>query len=170
MGNANGLAAKLGRLEVVARGRCPAPGPPSEDDRRRHAAWARLLASMDPGQARILDGWPDREEIGGEPGRAAERLGRAAWVIVREHLERGRPLALPPAVAEAYLRDVRALGLHDCEGCGYTVPVHCGTQGAQDGQVVTLDPTRGLFPCCPLCDGRTGYYAYFQKHGPEART
>jgi hypothetical protein len=54
-------------------------------------------------------------------------------------------LAMPPVVAEVYLRDQHALPLHACEACGYRVP-------------------HGYFERCPLCGGRVGWNAYWQAH------
>ena len=56
-------------------------------------------------------------------------------------------LAMPPAVAEVFLeRD--ELRLHECEDCGFKLPMKC-------------------FEACPLCGGHVGYAAYFHSRKEE---
>ena len=83
--------------------------------------------------------------------------GRLLWAANSLFLDyfygEGRvPVALPPEVCEVYLRDEEAGPYHDCEDCGYPVPVA---------------PGKAYFPVCPLCGGETGYYAYYEKHKGE---
>jgi hypothetical protein len=62
-------------------------------------------------------------------------------------------LAMPPGVVEIHLAE-DALPLHDCEDCGFCVPVSPGRDGR---------PARRHFDACPLCGGRVGWYAYFNR-------
>jgi hypothetical protein len=66
---------------------------------------------------------------------------------------------MPPEVAEVYLNH-DALPLHECEDCGFRVPV---TTGEYKGR-----PAIRHFEVCPLRSGRTGYEAYFEKRIAEA--
>jgi len=77
--------------------------------------------------------------------------GAARWSTLQG------PLALPPEVAQVYLDDRDAWAAHDCEDCGYPVPVRTGKS------------LQRYFERCPLCGGRTGYSAYYLKHGQPER-
>jgi hypothetical protein len=58
--------------------------------------------------------------------------------------------AMPPTVADVYLAHPGAIALHDCEDCGYEVP-------------------HEYFERCPLCGGRIGWYAFWNKHKDDPR-
>jgi hypothetical protein len=73
---------------------------------------------------------------------AISRYDYAHWpdTLIRAEVA----LAMPPVVAEVHLaHDV--LPLHECEQCGYKLP-------------------HEYFTTCPLCGGRVGLYAFWQKH------
>jgi len=67
-------------------------------------------------------------------------------------------LARPPEVAQVYL-DHDALPLHDCEACGFRVPVTTGEYKGRSAQ--------RHFDACPLCEGHVGYAAYFLRRERE---
>ena len=55
---------------------------------------------------------------------------------------------MPAVVAEVFFqRD--ELRLHECEDCGYELPMKC-------------------FKACPLCGGRIGWYAYYNRRKAAA--
>jgi len=54
------------------------------------------------------------------------------------HVEEGRPLAFPDAVAEAYLQGKKVPGRALCIDCRYWLP-------------------NGYFTICPVCNGRVGF-------------
>jgi hypothetical protein len=62
---------------------------------------------------------------------------------------------LPPAVAQVYLDDPSLIAIHDCEDCGYEVPI-----GYSESLRSPAKAVRRYFDRCPLCSGKTGYYAY----------
>ena len=70
---------------------------------------------------------------------------------------------LPPEVAQVDLDDPGAHPAHDCEDCGYSVPMR--PERWQGGMPMTHFPEVTYFPHCPLCHGLTGVRAYYRKHG-----
>ena len=126
--------------------------------------WERLLAGMAvPHREAVLE-WLTARRSGAATSAVADRLGPRAWWIVRDHFQKGTPLALPAEVADAYLGPPEPAGLHDCEDCGYGVPVGMGQGVLVDGRVKII-PGPCRFECCPLCGGRIGPNAYYQKQG-----
>jgi hypothetical protein len=162
------LVGRLRKLEEAAVHRFPEPTEPTEEGRRRRAAWEDLLATMAPEHARLASAWLRALLADEDRDTEADRLGCAAWDVVEHHLRDGEPLALPPEVAEVYLADREALAIHDCEDCGYRVPIRCGEQSVVNGRVVPVKSAVRYFERCPLCGGRTGYSAHFLKHGGGA--
>jgi|ERR1051325_77773 hypothetical protein len=65
-----------------------------------------------------------------------------------------RPIHLPPHVAEVYLNDTSAQPDHECEKCGYRVPV---TELKETGEI------KVYFPQCPLCGGNTGKHVWASR-------
>jgi hypothetical protein len=63
-------------------------------------------------------------------------------------------LAMPLEVAQVYLEH-DALPLHDCEDCGFRVPI---TPGGYKGR-----PAQIHFRSCPLCGGKVGWNAYYNR-------
>ncbi|MDQ3820177.1 MAG: hypothetical protein M3362_21205, partial [Acidobacteriota bacterium] len=57
-----------------------------------------------------------------------------------------RPYDLPSNVAEVYIRDLKASPDHECEDCGYRVPI----------TRINSKEEKLHFPKCPLCNGNTG--------------
>jgi hypothetical protein len=53
-----------------------------------------------------------------------------------------------------------ALPLHECEACGFGIPV---TSGDYRGK-----PAHRHFNACPLCGGKVGWYAYYNRRKAEA--
>jgi hypothetical protein len=68
--------------------------------------------------------------------------------------------AMPPVVAQVYLEH-DALPLHECEDCGYKIPITPGTYRGT-GAIRHFDS-------CPLCGGRVGWYAYWKRRTEEAK-
>ena len=138
------------------------------------AAWSNMQATMSEEHARLFlekfqvalrDGW---DALRNDP---AEHFTRVCSGVLYQslHEDRGpyseiRPavrFAMPPEVAQVYLDHWRfpltALPLHDCQDCGFRVPIIYGNQ---------RDLQRSFFDRCPLCGGEVGWYAYRQKHLP----
>jgi hypothetical protein len=137
-----------------------------EEHDRREAAWEIMQQTMSEEHARlVVEAYaagaqyvqsPEYNTPGGRLLRrcldAMSRLDHRHWPdtdISDEVI-----LAMPPEVAEVYL-NYDALPLHDCEDCGLWVPV---TPGEYRGR-----PAVRHFEDCPLCGGRTGYAAYFNR-------
>ena len=53
-----------------------------------------------------------------------------------------------------------ALPLHECEACGFGIPV---TSGDYRGK-----PAHRHFDVCPLCGGKVGWYACYNRRKTEA--
>ena len=92
-------------------------------------------------------------------------LTMAAIQYVEGHIQEGLPLALPPVVAQVYLDDPGVVAIHDCENCGYEVPMGYGEPHASPAK-----PLRIYFDRCPLCGGKTGYYAFYQGNARLKKT
>lgn len=84
--------------------------------------------------------------------------GLRAWIALLEAEGRPLPPALPPELAEVYLRDAEAEPLHDCEACGLPVPVRAGWRAGHEPSA-----DRVYFPVCPHCGGRTGPHAFWAR-------
>jgi hypothetical protein len=168
------IANRLARLEEVAA----AQGPTAEsfDERAtqereaRDAAWALMQQTMSPEHARLV---VDAYAVGAQYVQSAEfnapagRLLRRCLDSIDRLKYRHWPdteiadeviLAMPPEVAEVYLTE-DALPLHSCADCGFRVPL---TPGAN------RRPARRHFDSCPLCGGKVGYYAYYNRRKAEA--
>jgi hypothetical protein len=126
--------------------------------------WGALLATMDPDHAGILFRAVEAHGcvtangallVDRAGGRLAEIASRMVSDSVSWHFQ--GPLALPSEVVRVYFEDPDATPHHDCDRCGFMVPVHTGWR---KGYVV-VDPPRHYFDTCPLCGGRCGYSAYF---------
>jgi hypothetical protein len=65
---------------------------------------------------------------------------------------------MPPEVAEVYLNH-HALPLHECEACGFKVPITPDDNRSK---------ARRHFNACPLCGGKVGYSAYYNRRKAEA--
>ena len=132
----------------------------AEEHDRREAAWAIMQQTMSEEHARLVvetfaaggSSWdsPLRNTPGG-------RLLRHCLGALDGRKQRHWPysdippevfLAMPPALAEVFLEQ-EALRLHECEDCGFDLPF-------------------GHFPSCPLCGGRIGWYAYYNRRKAEA--
>lgn len=109
--------------------------------REMHEHYERDMAKRRRGEPGIGP-WSNWHSPGG-------RLFGVANLMLIDHLSgEDKPVALPPEVADVYLQDDEVGPYHDCEDCSYNVPVG----------------RRRYFERCPLCGGRTGWYAYYEKH------
>jgi hypothetical protein len=75
-------------------------------------------------------------------------LVRALWLIMADHMGRGAPVSLAPAVAEVYLSDPDAFPANACEGCGYLLPTQ--TRLRPDGSYRHIGWYMGECPVCGL--------------------
>ena len=119
-----------------------------------------LAATMAPEHLRVVSEWQQRPDVRADfrahprdpwPAREARlappALVRAAWRLLIRHLERGTPVALPPAVAQIYLDDPDAWPCNECTGCGYLAPVRIRwTRSGRPEVVLTY------LEECPACD------------------
>lgn len=131
---------------------------PTEEDMRWAAAWRQVVATMVPEHHRVLETHMKDEATGAK--------GRALSHAVADLCDKGYagPLAMPQEVAGVYLSDPSAMPLHDCEDCGFRLPIRPG-QAVATPTGLKNEPAVSYFKRCPLCGGRTGYYAYWTKHG-----
>ena len=135
------------------------------------AAWAIMQQSMSEEHARLVveayaagAQYVQSPEYNTPAGRLLRRCLNAISELDRRHWPETEIapevlLAMPPEVAEVYLNH-QALPLHDCEDCGFRVPV---TPGEYKGR-----PAQRHFEACPLCGGRTGYEAHFKRCKAES--
>ncbi len=75
---------------------------------------------------------------------------------------RPRPFALPPAVCDVLIEDPEAefrMGWCECEDCGLSLPHKKSADEKLPGRP-QIDP---IFPTCPLCGGRVGYFFFSIK-------
>jgi len=152
------LEKRMARLETVFR---PVlKQPPTEADLAFTSALRKLLGTMDPRHACIVvaDLARLRDPTTACGSRFSE-LTVAAIQYVERHIQEGLPLALPPVVAQVYLDDPCLVAIHDCENCGYEVPI-----GYAEPHTNPPKPVRIYFDRCPLCGGKTGYYAFYQRN------
>jgi hypothetical protein len=121
-------------------------------------AWlVRLAESMDEAHCGLVTAWAEdyRYPCRHAPCPVPPGLRKTldilfGWIDCPE-----RPVALPPAMVEVYLAGTPAtMPHHDCEDCGYPVPV-TGFFAASSIY---------HFPLCPLCKGVTGWHAWDIKH------
>jgi hypothetical protein len=121
----------------------PTPGEPTWFSQLLPAVAAEQQAAVEA----VVRAFPERG------------YGLYAWVTnLREggHL----PARIPAEVIDVYLRDDKALPLHDCEDCGLLLPLRPGRHYG-----LAVEPARSYFDTCPVCGGRVGCYAYWHKHG-----
>ena len=136
------------------------------------AAWQIMRSTMSPDHARLFiekygaalrDGW---DSLRGDPTEHfvhhCSGVLRGSFHQDREPYCQIRPevrYAMPPEVAQVYLDHWRyphtALPVHDCEDCGFKVPVIYGNR---------RNIEKSFFEQCPLCGGKIGWYAYYLKH------
>jgi len=127
----------------------------AEDDDRMQKAWAVMESTMSPEHVALIaearEQWvgPALELRTTPAGRLLSRCFDAISYAQSRHWPHNTippevALAMPPVVAEVYLQHDDSLPLHDCEACGYRVP-------------------HRYFDRCPLCGGKTGWYAYSKR-------
>ena len=158
------LSNRLQRLEKSATANRAATaglaGLNEEHEAKLEAAWAVMRETMREEHAQmVVDSYAARVQ-GTSPAEPSSHAGgllrrclqamerRPHWPYTEIRPEVA--LAMPPHVVEVYLAHPYVLALHDCEDCGYEVPVE-------------------YFKECPLCRGRVGWYAYWEKHKDDAR-
>jgi hypothetical protein len=124
---------------------------------RRQAAWEYMRPTMsDEHAVMVVDAYarglndPSHPEYNSPAGMLLRRCLQA--MSPRTHwpycdIPPEVALAMPPAVAEVYLAHGPS-PFHDCEDCGYNLP-------------------HGYFDACPLCGGRIGWYAYWERRKSE---
>jgi len=141
------------------------------DREERDAAWAIMQRTMSDEHARmVVEAYaasaqdiksPEYKTPAGRLLRrcldAMDRLKYRHWPYTEIATE--VVLAMPPPVAEVYLNH-DALPLHECEDCGFAIPV---TSGEYKGRAAVRH-----FDVCPLCGERVGWYAYFNRRKAEA--
>ena len=144
---------RLASLERAAAGRVPPHHTQEEDgEDPLQAAWEIMRPSMSDEHALLvieayaawLGGGRAWDDSPG--GRLLRRCLDAMYQWPTTHWPYSEiatevALAMPPEVAQAYMRDPGALPLHDC---GYKVP-------------------HQHFKVCPLCEGQVGWYAYWKR-------
>ena len=156
--NRRSLEKRMARLETVFR---PVlKRPPTEADLAFTWALGKLLETMDQKHARIVqDEVASLRDPTKTPGARFSDLTVAAIEYVEGHIQNGLPLALPPAVAQVYLDEPGLVAIHDCEDCGYEVPI-----GYAELHANPPKPARIYFDRCPLCGGKTGYDAFYRRN------
>jgi hypothetical protein len=154
------------RLARLKRHPCLQQPVRAEDTAELRRAWegkvrawlVRLADSMDEAHYGLVAAW--MEDYPGPcrhtPCPVPAGLGKTLDILFDWVDCPDRPVALPSAVVEVYLKGGRATMPHvDCEDCHYPLP----TTG------FFAAPTIYHFPRCPLCQGVTGWRAWDIKHG-----
>ena len=158
------LEKRMARLETVFR---PVlKPPPTEADLASTSALGKLLATMDQKHARIVV--DDLARLRDPTTACGARFGdltMAAIQYAEGHIQEGLPLALPPVVAQVYLDEPGLVAIHDCEDCGYEVPI-----GYAEPHPNPPKPVSRYFDRCPLCGGKTGYYAFYRRNTRRQET
>jgi hypothetical protein len=91
--------------------------------------------------------------------------GLRDWVSSIAYRKAAMPKSIPAEVIDIYLKDSEAVPLHDCEHCGFAVPVRPNRLHGME-----TDPEIQYFPNCPICDGKTGPYYYWSGHSMRNST
>jgi hypothetical protein len=120
------LLDRLDKLEKHSR--LQPPPPPSAEELLFQAKVAELLGQMDQNYSESV--YEDLRS--GGDSRPFSALTIAFIGRVLGHLQEGTPLALPAAVAEAYVLNPNTEEDGACELCGYKLPLE-------------------LFTICPVC-------------------
>jgi len=82
--------------------------------------------------------------------------GLRQWLALLEIEPRPLPRQLPVDLLEVYLNDDDAEPWHDCESCGFVVPVRVSRRVGHEPSV-----ERVYYRECPNCGGRTGRFAFW---------
>jgi len=157
------LSQRLARLEKVVSPRLRVLDQQreyaEEVARKRQAAWEYMYPTMSEEHAALVVdaygrglAYSDHPESRSPAGRLLRRCLDAMspathWPYCDIPPE--VKFAMPPVVAEVYLRD-GPTPFHDCEDCGYKLP-------------------HRYFDVCPLCGGRIGWYAYYSRRDAERK-
>ncbi len=90
-------------------------------------------------------------------------VGLHAWLdsIISE--ETYLPSEIPPSLVQAYFDYPEALPLHNCENCGLHIPIVPSPLYGFEGETDHV-----LFPTCPSCGGRTGWYLPHMAAGQKS--
>ena len=157
------VASRLKRIEACIPRR-PVPRPRSEVDLQCWDATASLLRTMDPDHASLLS----REFKAWAAARQQRAhfeissLLYAAVRIVKRHLEKKTPLSLPAEVAAVYIAKPSLNSWHECEDCGYELPVGRPQLSANPPQ-----PQIVYFRRSPLCGGEVSWCGFMIKQSRE---
>jgi hypothetical protein len=153
------IASRLQRIEACFPRR-PAPRPRSEADIQCWDAFDSLLRTMDPEHAKLL-----KSELKLWAAARHQRIRfeissllLASFRIVKRHLEAKTPLRLPVEVAAIYISNPILDSWHQCEDCGYELPVRRPQPSANPPQ-----PQIVYFACCPVCGGQVSWCGFMIK-------
>ena len=124
------LCRRVERLEKNARFQPSAPD--GAEDLQYWQMVEKLLLQMDAKYVTLV-----KEDLDGGRGRDLRQYSQLTMAVLDralDHMEIGSPLALPAAVAEAYMANPNAGNSASCLQCRYRLP-------------------RASFRLCPLCGG-----------------
>ena len=123
-----------------------------------------LLRTVDPGHASLL-----KREFKAWAAARQQRahfeissLLYAAIRIVKRHLETRAPLRLPAEVAAVYIANPKLDYQHECQDCGYELPVGRPQLSANPPQQQIV-----YFRRCPLCGGEVSWCGFKIKQSRE---
>jgi hypothetical protein len=128
------LDKRVERLEKSRRFQPPPPPPGARDLKFRSKA-QELMGQLEGKYATLFT-----EDLARGAGNPRQYSGLTMAILKRvlDHLEEGRPLAFPPAVAAAYVENPDAGESASCQDCRYRLPW-------------------GYFKLCPVCGGQVRY-------------
>ena len=127
------LSQERGLLLLEKQRRSQVAPPPSAIEILFAEKLYELLGTMNPKHAQPVAKELDANGVEGCSDFTMEVLRTVIY-----HVDEGRPLAFPDAVAEAYLHGKKVPGRAICMDCRYWLPA-------------------GHFTLCPLCNGNVGF-------------
>jgi hypothetical protein len=134
--------------------------PPTDEEIRFGNALRELCRNAPLVVAAEMNQWVISN--GAYQSREASTLVFAVLSCVKDHLDRGTPLAMPREVVEVYSRFPEARPSHECEDCGYALPF-----GHPQPLSNPPQPVKIHFEYCPLCGGKVSRLAFRMKRQRE---
>ena len=150
------IASRLQRIEASLP-RKPPPRRLSEADIQYWQAFESLLRTMDPDHANLLQQELKLWAAARHQGLRFEisSLLWAVFKIVKRHMETSTPLVMPAEVAAIYISNPDLGSWHECEDCGYELPIRRAQDSVNRPRQETI-----YFVRCPLCSGQVSWCGF----------
>ena len=156
------IASRLQRIEASLP-RKPPPRPLCEADIQYWQAFESLRRTMDPDHANLLQRELQLWAAARHPRHQGLRfeissLLWAVFKIVKRHMETSTPLVMPAEVAAIYISNPDLGSWHECEDCGYELPIRRAQHSGNHPRQETI-----YFVRCPLCGGQVSWCGFSIK-------